>query len=324
MATLRTTVVGSYPKIPNRPRPAKHRMAMTHFQEGKITSEELKEIENEVTVEVIQELIGTGLDIINDGMIRWEDAQTPFAKGLEGFKLGGLIRYFDTNTYYRQPIAVAPIRFREPITVASFQFAKGKSEKPVKPLVTGPHTLARLSENRHYEKFADFVLDLARALREEVLALEAAGAEMIQMDEPAILRYPQEVGLFQEAIRTLVSGIKAPVVLQTYFADVTPLWTALTTLPIAWLGVDLVTNSATWKTLNGWQGGLCLGIVDARNTRAEDWKSLRPKIEKLLTAYGHDRLMLSPSANLEYLPRERAEEKLKGMVAFAKEFQSAT
>jgi len=323
MATIRTTVVGSYPKIPNRPRPAKHRMAITHFQEGKITSEELRKIENEVTVEVIQELIGTGLDIINDGMIRWEDTQTPFAKGLEGFQLGGLIRYFDTNTYYRQPIAVAAIRFQRPMTVDDFKFAKERSEKPVKPLLTGAYTLARLSENRHYEKFTDFVLDLAQALREELVALEAAGADMIQVDEPAILRYPQDIGLFQEAIRALASGVKTPIVLQTYFADVTPLWAALTTLPVAWLGVDLVTNPATWKTINGWQGGLCLGIIDARNTRAEDWKSLRPKVERLLTAYGQDRLMFTPSASLEFLPRERAEEKLKSMVAFAKEFQSA-
>jgi 5-methyltetrahydropteroyltriglutamate--homocysteine methyltransferase len=321
MPAIRTTVVGSYPKIPNRPRPAKHRMAMTNFQEGKITPEELKRIENEVTLEVMQELAGTGLDIINDGMIRWEDSQTPFARGLEGFELGGLIRYFDTNTYYRQPIATAPIHFKQPITVKDFEFARSQSEKPVKPLVTGPYTLARLSEGRHYEKFADLVFDLARALREEVLALEAAGAQWVQIDEPAILRFPQDIGVFQEAIRILVQGVKSQVVLQTFFGDITPLWSALTSLPIVWLGVDLTTYPVAWKALDEWQGGLCLGIVDARNTRAEDWKSLRVKIERLLQAYGHERLMLSPSASLEFLPRERAEEKLRKMVAFAKEFE---
>jgi len=319
---MKTTVVGSYPKIPNRPRPAKYRMAIARLQEGKITPEELKEIENEVTVEAIQELVGTGLDIVNDGMIRWEDNQTPFAKGLEGFEIGGLIRYFDTNTYYRQPIAVAPIRFKQPITVDDFKFAQAKSTKPVKPLVTGPYTLARLSENRHYGKFSDFAYDLARALREEMLALEAAGAEMIQIDEPGILRYPQDAALFTEIVRALVQGVKCPIVLQTYFADATPLWPTMTALPVGWLGVDLATNPATWKVVNGWQGGLCLGLVDARNTRMEDFKSLRPKVEKLLSTYGNDRLMLSPSAGLEFLPRERAEEKLKRMVAFATEFDN--
>jgi 5-methyltetrahydropteroyltriglutamate--homocysteine methyltransferase len=321
---MKTTVVGSYPKIPNRPRPAKHRMAIARLQEGKIAAEEMKEIENEVTVEVIQELVGAGLDMINDGMIRWEDSQTPFARGLEGFEIGGLIRYFDTNTYYRQPIAVAPIRFKQPITVDDFQFAKTKSTKPIKPLVTGPYTLARLSENRHYAKISDFATDLARALREEVLALEAAGAEMIQIDEPAILRYPQDAGLFADAIRTLVQGVKCPILLQTYFADATPLWPVMTALPVSWLGLDLATNPITWKVINGWQGGLCLGLVDARNTRMEDFKSLRPKVEKLLSSYGNERLMLSPSAGLEFLPRERAEEKLKRMVAFAKEFEEGS
>ncbi len=317
---MKTTVVGSYPKIPNRPRPAKHRMALTRFQQGKITAEELRDIENEVTREVIQELTDAGLDIINDGMIRWEDGQTPFADGLEGFERGGLIRYFDTNTYYRQPIATGPIQFKQPVTVEDFEFAKANSTKPIKPVVTGPYTLARLSENGHYEKMADFVADLARALREELLALEAAGAEMIQVDEPAILCSPQDGGLFSEVIRALVQDVKAPIVLQTYFGDATSLWPTLTALPVAWLGIDLATTRDTWKTFDDWQGGLCLGVVDARNTRAEDWKTIRPKIEELLETFEDERLMLSPSASLEFLPRECAEEKLKSMVAFAKEF----
>ena len=144
---MKTTIAGSYPKIPNRPRPAKHRMAVARFQQGKITIEELKKIENDVTVEVIEELIGIDLDIITDGMIRWEDGQTPFANALEGFERKGLIRYFDTNTYYRQPVATGPIRFKHPITVDDFLFAKTHSKKPVKPVITGPYTLARLSEN---------------------------------------------------------------------------------------------------------------------------------------------------------------------------------
>lgn len=317
---MKTTIAGSYPKIPNRPRPAKHRMAVARLQQGKITIDELKKIENDVTKEVIEELVGTDLDIITDGMIRWEDGQTPFASALVGFERSGLIRYFDTNTYYRQPIATGPIRFKHPITVDDFEFAKTHSNKPVKPVVTGPYTLARLSENRHYSKFSDFALDVARALHEEIAALENAGAEIIQIDEPAILRFPNDAGIFSEAIRLLIQGIKTPILLQTFFGDATALMPTLNALPVTWLGLDLATAPAVLKAVNGWKGGLCLGLLDARNTRFEDWKSLRPAIEKLLSEYSGERLMLSSSAGLEYLPRERAEEKLKNMVAFAREF----
>ena len=315
---MKTTIAGSYPKIPNRPRPAKHRMAVARLQQGKITIDELKKIENDVTVEVIEELVNTDLDIITDGMIRWEDGQTPFANALDGFERSGLIRYFDTNTYYRQPIATGAIHFKEPATVDDFLFAKKHSSKTVKPVVTGPYTLARLSENQHYSKFADFVLDVARALHEEVAALENAGAEIIQIDEPAILRYPNDAGIFSEAIRLLIQGIETPILLQTFFGDASPLMPTLTALPVAWLGLDLATAPATLKAVNGWKGGICLGLLDARNTRFEDWKSVRPTIDKLLSEYSDERLMLSSSAGLEYLPRERAEEKLKNMVAFAK------
>jgi len=73
---MQTTVVGNYPKIPNRPRPARLRQAINRRDRGEITSEELARIEDEVTVEVIGEQVEAGLDIITDGQVRWDDDQT--------------------------------------------------------------------------------------------------------------------------------------------------------------------------------------------------------------------------------------------------------
>ena len=79
-----TTVVGNYPKIPGRPRPARLRAAIARFQRGEIAEDELHRIEDEVTVEVIQEQAEAGIDIISDGQIRWEDDQT-FSRFLDSF-----------------------------------------------------------------------------------------------------------------------------------------------------------------------------------------------------------------------------------------------
>src|SRR3989304_3339171 len=100
---MRTTGVGGYPKIPNRPRPARLRAAIARLDRGEITPEELAQVEDEVTIEVIQEQVEAGLDLISDGQVRWEDDQTHIMRRLAGVEIGGLQRYLDTNTYYRQP-----------------------------------------------------------------------------------------------------------------------------------------------------------------------------------------------------------------------------
>src|SRR3990170_6997296 len=114
---MQTTVAGSYPKIPNRPRPARLRQAIARLDRGEITAEELAQVEDEVTIEVIGEQVEAGLDLVTDGQIRWEDDQTRIAQRLDGFEITGLIRYFDTNTYYRQPNVTGPVGWREPILV---------------------------------------------------------------------------------------------------------------------------------------------------------------------------------------------------------------
>src|SRR3970282_3058396 len=100
---MQTTVEGSYPKIPNRPRPARLRQAIARLDRGEITPEELAQVQDEVTIEVISEQLEAGLDLVADGQIRWDDDQTHVARGLEGFEIGGLVGYFGTHTYYPPP-----------------------------------------------------------------------------------------------------------------------------------------------------------------------------------------------------------------------------
>ena len=74
-----------------------------------------------------------GIELVTDGQIRWEDEATYLAGAMEGVELNGLIRLFDTNTYYRQPFVEGPVKWRAPITVRDYLFAREKSSRPVKP-----------------------------------------------------------------------------------------------------------------------------------------------------------------------------------------------
>jgi 5-methyltetrahydropteroyltriglutamate--homocysteine methyltransferase len=313
---MRTSAVGSYPKIPNRPRPAHLRQAIARRERGDISAEELAQVQDEVTTEVIAEQVEAGLDLVTDGQIRWGDDQTYIAQHLEGFQIGGLIRYFDTNTYYRQPVVTAPVRWREPILVRDYEFAAAQSPKPVKALITGPYTLAALSTDSHYGDRRRLLLDLAEALRQEVQALAAAGAPLIQVNEPAILKHKDDIALIAEALTVVLDGAGTETALYTWFGSADGILPQLIELPADVIGLDFVWGRGNWEGLARVSSTkrLGFGIVDARNTRIESVVEIAAGIKRVSELVPPERLDVNPSCGLEYLPREVAFEKLKRMV----------
>ena len=309
------TAVGNYPKIANRPDGQRLRRAINRFDKGELTLEDLAGVEDEVTREVIQEQETAGLDLVTDGMIRWDDGQTYLARSIEGFKLTGLLRYFDTNTYYRQPMATGSLRWTGPITVKDYKFATGCTSLPVKPVLTGPYTLAKLSRSEHHSGLTDFALELAEVLREEALALESAGAPLIQFDEPAIVRNKEDWDLFRQAMARLTDGLSAKRLLYTYFGDATGL-PGFFQLPFDGFGLDFVWGPANFDLLKEFPPDkeLGLGIVDARNVKLETQDYLTETIQSAMSHVSLDRMYLNPSCGLDYLPRETAYAKLKRMV----------
>jgi 5-methyltetrahydropteroyltriglutamate--homocysteine methyltransferase len=311
-----TTAIGNYPKIPNRPRPAKLRSAIARFERGEMGPDELRRVEDEVTLEVIQEQVEAGLDIVTDGQIRWDDDQTYFARRMDGFAISGLIRYFDTNTYYRQPVVTGPVHWREPIAVDDYDFAASHSPRPVKALVTGPYTLAALSANEHYSSLRELVLALAGELRHEVLALERAGAPIIQVNEPAILRQKEDFPLLREALERMLDGVRAECHLYTWFDAIDGLYPQVLDLPVSAIGLDFVMGSANFDVIRKapFEKKLGLGIIDARNTKLETVDQIEESIRRVSDVVPADRLYVNPSCGLEYLPREVTQAKLARMV----------
>ncbi|TMB98657.1 MAG: methylcobamide--CoM methyltransferase, partial [Chloroflexi bacterium] len=237
---MRTTVVGSYPKIPNRPRPARLRLAINRRDRGEITDEEVAAVQDEVTLEVMEEQAEAGLDIITDGQVRWDDDQTYVMRALTGVEIGSLERYMDTNTYYRQPEIVGPVSWREPILVRDFQFAKEKSRKPVKAIITGAYTLAALSLDRHYGSRENLALAIAEALRDEIQALDAAGAEHIQVNDPMIVRSKDDVRTIRRTLNSMLDGVSAETGVYSWFGDAKGLLPALLDTPASVIGLDFV------------------------------------------------------------------------------------
>jgi 5-methyltetrahydropteroyltriglutamate--homocysteine methyltransferase len=315
--------VGNYPKIPNRPRPARLRNAINRFDRREIGADELRAVEDDVTREVIDEQVEAGLDLITDGQIRWEDEQTYFARRLGGVAINGLIRFFDSNTYFREPVVEGPLAWTGPITVADYRFATKHSARPVKAVLPGPYTLARLSRDEHYRSLEKCVMAYAEALNQEALALQDAGAAFIQLNEPAIVKHKADLPLFLRAIERALEGVTAERALYLYFGDADGLYPQVLDLPVDVLGLDFVAGVRSLEVLKTapFTKTLGLGLVDARNTRLESVEQIVEGLRRVQEIVSLDRVHLSPSCGLEFLPREVAQAKLARMVEGARRAQ---
>jgi len=317
---MQTTVVGAYPKIPNRPRPAKLRAAINKRDRGELTDEDLARVQDEVTAEVIAEQIDAGLDIVSDGQIRWDDDQTYIPRHMKGVEIGGLQRYLDTNTYYRQPEIVGDVSLDEAVTVRDYKFAADNSSRPVKVILPGPYTLAALSLDKHYNNREKLAMAFATALRTEVDGLVAAGASMIQVNDPMAVVDKDGAAVAARAVMALLDGVDAETGVYTWFSGAYGVLPRLLDTPADVIGLDFVWGKENWEALKDvrFEKKLGFGIVDGRNTRLESANEVAAAIERVGEFVPAERLYVNPSCNLEYLPRETAFEKLKRMVEGAR------
>jgi 5-methyltetrahydropteroyltriglutamate--homocysteine methyltransferase len=189
----------------------------------------------------------------------------------------------------------------------------------------GPYTLARhsVAENGGAGGHGKLLEAYTVALAEEVRALADAGAALIQVEEPALLKWPQDFPLVKSSITALaLSKGPAQLALAVYFGDPAPLYTQLLTLPVDILGLDFTYNPGLTETVaaHGCPRTLSLGLVDGRNTRLEDPVIVARKLERIAQGAKVSQAYLNPSCGLEYLPRDRAQWKLRHLTTIKRTF----
>ncbi len=319
----------SYPRIGDDLEHQLLRRAIAQRDKGKYTEADVRAAEERMTELALRDQIDAGLDLVTDGQIRWYDPVSHLAGKLAGVRINGLLRFFDTNFYFRQPVVHSGIERTKPLVVDEFVFAKARSTRPVKPLLTGPLTLARLSirENKSAKSSEGLVDGYTEALAEEIQDLVAAGATLIQLEEPALLKHPGDFDLLERSMARLAACKgSARLALALYFGDPAPLYARLQQLPVDLLVLDFTYNPELVKVVatSGSSKALALGLVDGRNTKLEDVKTVAQQLEKICRALPSGQVVLNPSCGLEYLPRDRAQLKLKHLSAIKKAFQGST
>jgi len=312
---MKTTVIGAYPKISDENQEL--RRALHRHDRGELDADGLAGVLDESTRWAMGELEWAGIDVINDGQVRWDDLLAPFARAWDGCDRGPLERFYDNNTYFRQPVITGPIATTGTTLVRDFQFARGVVRGQLKAAVCGPLTFATLAEDRHYRSLEDRTMAVADAVAAEIRGLGAAGATLVDVEEPALVAHPEHFALARAAIERLAAA-GVPLALQTYFFPADPLLDALAAFPVSQVGIDVRSREThVLDKLNALRQTVVLGVVDARNTRVETERELAGLIEAALERIPADYLWLAPTTGLEYLPHGVAVQKLKALVAAA-------
>ncbi len=312
---LLTTTVGSFPK------PAYLVKARNEFASGKISEEELSGLEKKATEECIRLQERIGLDILVHGEMERGDMVTYFAERMKGFGISGLVRSYG-NRYYRKPVVKGEVKREKPITVEMFKYAQSLTKKPVKGMLTGPYTICDWSFNEYYPDRRELVLALAKEIHQEVADLEKAGAEYIQIDEPAISTRPDEIELAIEAMKIVTEGIEAKTISHICYGDFKVIYPRILNLAVDQL--DLEFANSNFANLDIFKHPkftkeIAVGVLDVHSHIIEKKDKVKENIKKALEVFPIEKVYIDPDCGLKTRTPEEAEEKLKVMVAAVKE-----
>ncbi|HEY9325223.1 MAG TPA: methionine synthase [Candidatus Limnocylindria bacterium] len=311
---LLTTTVGSFGK------PDYLQKARNANARGKLGESELIELERKATEEWIRRQERLDIDILVDGEMYRGDMVAYFAERLEGFRIGGLVRSYG-NRYYHKPIIASKVARPKPMTVDWFRFAQSLTDRPVKGMLTGPYTMLDWSYNEAYKTRRDAALALAEVVRQEAEDLQAAGAQYIQIDEPAIHARPEEIEIAIEAMGVVTQNLDAKTVSHICYGDFAAIYPKVLELPVDQLDLAMANYGYRWLELfdkNPFTKELAIGIVDVHTHETETVAVAAEGIRKGLRYVSKERLLPHPDCGLKTRSVDESEEKCRVVVEATK------
>jgi 5-methyltetrahydropteroyltriglutamate--homocysteine methyltransferase len=311
---IRSASHSSYPRIGNAPWDQELRRIARERERGQADDAAVALVEDEVSAMIVAEQSRAFVDVVTDGQARWSGPCSHVAGRLSGIRLDGLQRWFETGLYDRRVIVVGDVARPAPILVRDARLALEVQPKALKVTLPGPVTLARLARDRHYRDLGMLARALASALAAEARDLAGAGVRVLQLDEPALCRHPEDVDLVAATAASVfeAAGVGATTILSTYFGDLGASADDLAGLPGTHLGLDMVHGPGNWPllTLLPEGRGIHLGLFDARTPRLETAGEVADRLAPYREILMARDTMVGPQCGLELIPRDAAFEKL--------------
>jgi 5-methyltetrahydropteroyltriglutamate--homocysteine methyltransferase len=331
---LVTTVVGSYPQpgwLIDRERLGERLPPRVRARElWRVPEPFLEEAQDDATRLAVADMERASVDVVTDGEMRRESYSNRFATALDGVDLDRPGVALD-RTGHENPVprVVGPVRRSRPVEVRDVEFLRSITGRRVKITVPGPFTMTQQAQNDHYADDRSLALAYAEAVNEELRDLKAAGADVVQIDEPYLQARPERAREYAvEAIDRALAGIEGETVVHTCFGYAHIVHDRPGGYPFL---RELAGCRATHLSLEAAQPGLdpaalrdvgdksiVLGVLDLGSAEIETAEVVAGRIRRALEVVPPERLVVAPDCGMKYLPRGRAFRKLEAMVAGAR------
>jgi len=329
-----TTLVGSYPQpdwLIDRQKLAGRFPPRVRARElWRVPEAYLAEAQDDATVLAIRAQERAGLDIVTDGEIRRESYSNRFATALEGVDLDKPGSALDRSGHPNPvPRIVGRIRRKHAVEVDDLRFLKRHTSRKTKITVPGPFTMSQQAQNDYYKSPEEAAMDYAVAVNEEIRDLFAAGADIVQIDEPYMQARPEparQYGL--RALNKALEGIKGTTAVHICFGYAAIIhqrpsgYSFLPELagsPVQQVSIETAQSNLDTAVLQKLPGKkIMVGCIDLSDMTVETPQKVAERLRKALQYVKPEDVIVAPDCGMKYLPREVADGKMRAMVEGAR------
>jgi len=327
---LPTSLVGSYPQpdwLIDREKLAKRFPPRVRVRElWRVDPSWLEQAQDDATILAIRAQERAGLDIITDGEIRRESYSNRFATALEGVDIDNPGTALDRSGHPNPvPRVVGKIRRKHAVEVRDVQFLRANTDRTIKATVPGPFTMAQQAQNDAYASEEELALDYAGAVNDEIKDLFAAGADIVQIDEPYLQARPQKARQYGlAALNRALDGIRQPTAVHLCFGYAAIIHerpsgysflSELVGAHVDQISIETAQSSLDCSVLASLAGKtIILGVLDLSTHDIESPEVVAARIRRALPYVDPARVIVAPDCGLKYLPRSVADGKMRAMV----------
>ena len=327
-----TMVVGSYPQpdwLIDREKLSTFVPRVRVPQLWRIPEQYLEQAQDDATIVAIGEMERAGIDIISDGEIRRESYSNKFSNALAGLdpEREGKLTMTNAGRTISMPVPLfsGPVRRMGPVEVRDVAFLRAHTDRTIKITLPGPFTMSEQAETTHHRDREALAMELAAAVNEEVRDLFAAGADIVQLDEPWMQRFPERAKQYGvKVVNRALEGIAGTTAIHICFgyAAVVPnkpstysFLTELEGCAVNQVSIEAAQPKLDLAILRELPGKtMIVGVIDLGDKSIETPEVVAHRIDAALQHVPPERLILAPDCGMKYLPRETAFGKLKAMV----------
>ena len=331
---LPTSLVGSYAQpewLIDRKKLAGRFPPRVRMKElWRVTPEFLEQAQDDATLVAIHDQERAGLDIITDGEVRRESYSNRFATALEGVDIENPGTALDRSGHPNPvPRVVGKIRRRYPVEVRDVEFLRANTKRKIKMTLPGPFTMSQQAQNDFYKDEEEMALDYAATVNAEIKDLFAAGADIVQIDEPYMQARPEKAVKYGlKALNAALTGVNGTTAVHICFGyaaiiHVRPsaysFLPELADSPVHQVSIETAQSGLDCSVLKTLPGKtIILGTLDLSDMAIEAPETVATRIRRALPHVPAERIVVAPDCGLKYLPHDVAFEKLCSMVRGAK------